>query len=536
MTATARHGSTLTGTAQLLRLVLRRDRVRMTIWVVAVVSLVAFSTASVVGLYDTAESLASYANLVRDNAAMIVQSGPGYGLDQPTVGAVLINEVSIWSVIAVALMSIFMVTRHTRTEEETGRSELVRAAPVGRHAAATAAMTGVLIANVAMAAGVTIALIAFDLPVAGSIAFGGALIGAGMMFASVALVAGQVASSARAANGSAAAVLGMAFALRAMGDVGDGRLSWLSPIGWAQAVRAYADERWWVLLLPVVATIGLIVTADALTSRRDLGAGLIAQRPGPANAGPRLSSALGLAARLHRGSIIGWSVGLGAVGFFYGVVAVEAESLLTDNPEMADFFAQLGEGTLTDAFLATAALMLGLVASGYTVSAVLRLRGEEVDGRVESVLSAPVARRTWMGGHLLVAVMGSVLVIGAGGLAMGASFALASGDAGELLPVLGASITMVPAMLVLGGLAAALFGVGPRWSLVAWAGLAVAVVVGLLAELMGLPTWMRDVSPFTHLPALPAEPFEVLPLVTLAAVAAVLAAIGLTGLQRRDLN
>jgi ABC-2 type transport system permease protein len=529
---------TLTGTSHLLRLVLRRDRIRLAIWVVALAVLTAISTASVVNLYDTPEDLAGYAELIRGNTTMIVQSGPGYGLDDPTVGAVLANELAMWSVISVALMSIFMVTRHTRTEEETERAELVRAAPVGRHAAAASAMAGVFIANIAVATGVVIALLAYGLPTAGALAFGAGMVSSGMVFAGFALVAGQVASSARAANGTAAALVGVSFAFRAIGDVSDGALSWLSwlsPIGWAQSVRPFADERWWVLAIPIVITAMLVVAADWLTSRRDLGAGLIPQRPGPATAGGLLSSTLGLAVRLHRGAIIGWSAGLAAVGFFYGAVAVEAETLFTENPEMADFFAQLGEGSLTDVFLATALLMLALIASGYTVSAVLRLRGEEADGRVESLLSAPVPRRTWMGSHLVVAAVGSMIVIAAGGLGTGIGFAVASGDAGQIGRLLGGALTMVPAMLVLGGVAAALFGVLPRWAMAAWAGLAVAVVVGLFAELMGLPDAVRDVSPFTHVPAVPAASVEIVPLAVLTVVAATLTLVGLAGLSRRDI-
>lgn len=525
----------MTGTWELLRLVLRRDRIRLAIWVAAIVSLVAISAGSVVGLYDTAESLAGYADIVRDNATMIVQSGPGYGLDDPTVGAVLMNELSMWTVIAVALMSIFMVTRHTRTEEETGRSELVRAAPVGRHATAAAAMSGVLVANLAVATGVAVAIVAFGLPVVGAVAFGAALVGAGMVFAGIALVAGQVAASARAASGSAAAVLGAAFALRAVGDVGDGRLSWLSPIGWAQAVRPFADERWWVLALPGLASAGSVFVADVLTSRRDLGAGLVPPRAGRAAATPLLSTTLGLAVRLHRGTLIGWTVGLAAIGFFYGLVAVEAESILADNPELTDFFAQFGEGSLTDAFLATAVLMLGLLGGGYTVSAVLRLRGEETDGRVDALLATPVSRPHWMLGHLGVAVVGSVIVMLGGSVAMGLGFAMASGEAGQVGRLTGAGLAMVPAMAVLGAVAAAVVGWWPRWALVAWGAVAVTVVIGLLAELLGLPAWTRDISPFSFVPAMPVDGFEPLPLAMLSLMAVGLAAIGVIGLRRRDL-
>lgn len=529
-------GSTLTGATALLRLVLRRDRVRLVVWATVIVGLVAVSAASVIRLYDTSESLASYAELVRGNAALTVQAGPGYGLDEPTTGSVLMNEMSIWTIVAVALMSIFMVTRHTRAEEETGRAELLRAAPVGRHATAVAAVAGVLLANVVVGAGVALVLVVVGLGVAGALAFGAALVGAGMVFAGVALTAGQVASSARATNGAATAAVGAAFVLRAVGDVGDGRLSWLSPIGWAQAIRPYADERWWVLLLPLGATIGLVLAADALTSRRDLGGGLIPQRAGPPVASPGLGSSLGLAVRLHRAPVIGWCVGIAAIGFFYGVVAVEAEALLADNPEMADFFAQFGERSLTDAFLATSMLMLALIGSGATISAVLRLRGEEMAGRVDALLATPLPRQRWMLGHLAVASAGTVLVMVSGGLATGAGFATVTGEAEEMVRVTGAALVMIPAMLVLGGVTAALVGLLPRWSLVAWAGLALAAVVGLLGDVLDLPGWVRDLSPFGHVPSLPGGTFTLGPLIVLAGVAAALAAGGVAGIRHRDLG
>ena len=76
---------------------------------------------------------------------------------------------------------------------------------------------------------------------------------AGLSFAAVAAVAAQVTQGAGAARGLGIAVLGGAYLLRAVGDAGGRRstspLSWLSPIGWAQQLRPYADERWWVLPL-----------------------------------------------------------------------------------------------------------------------------------------------------------------------------------------------------------------------------------------------------------------------------------------------
>ena len=533
--APSRSRPMLTGTLRLLWLVLRRDRFRAAMWLVGLVGLVAVSASSVVALYQTPAELESYARTVRGNSALIIQAGPGYGLDDPTVGAVVMNETALWLFIAVSVMSVFMVVRHTRTEEETERAELVRAAPVGRHAALAAAMIGALVVNVAIAVGNVVALLVAGLPVVGSLAFGASMVGVGMVFGGVAAIGAQVASGSRAALAAGGAAVGAAFTLRAIGDVGNGVLSWTSPIGWAQAIRAFADERWWVLLMPTAATAVSVVAAGWLQDRRDFGSGLVGQRPGRREATPALSSPLGLAVRLQRGMLIGWAVGLAALAFFYGLVADEAEQILEDNPDMADFFAQLGMGSVTDAFLSTAMLIMALFATGFTVSSVLRLRSEELSGRVDPVLAAPVSRRRWSWSHLAVALVGTVTLALVCGLAMGASAALVLGDIGRVPELAAAGAVMIPAMWVLAGIAALLYAVLPQWSLAAWAAVAWAFVVAMFATVLDLPQWVSNLSPFEHVPALPAAPMAWLPLVVLTVIAAVLLLVATAALDRRDM-
>lgn len=528
--------SSFAGTRRLLWLVLRRDRFRIGMWLLGLVGLMAVTASSIDALYRTPEQLANYARTVQGNSALIIQAGPGYGLDDPTVGSVVMNETAQWMFIALAVMSVFAVVRHTRTEEETERAELIRAAPVGRHAALASAMLGTLVANVAVAIGNVVVLLAFGLPLAGSLAFGASMVGVGMVFGGVAAVTAQVASGSRAALAAGGVAIGVSFVLRAIGDVGNGVLSWLSPIGWAQAIRAFADERWWVLALPMVTTAALILGARALQDHRDFGSGLIAQRPGRATAAPGLATPLALAVRLQRGALIGWAVGLGALAFFYGLVADQAEQMIEDNPEMADFLAQLGMGSVTDAFLSTAILIMALFATGFTLSSVLRLRSEELSGRVDPLLAGPIARRRWATSHLTVALLGTAALALVVGLSMGLAAAIVLADAGRIVELTAATLAMVPAMWVLAGLALVLHGARPRWSLAAWAALAWVLVAALFGAVLDLPQWLLNLSPYQHVPALPAAPMTWLPLVVLTAIAGVLVLAGLAALDRRDIS
>jgi ABC-2 type transport system permease protein len=522
----------LTGTGALMRLIVRRDRVRIAVWIVSVVALVVFSAASVKGIYPTPEDLRAAAVVVEGNAAAIAFNGPVQGLD--TLGGRIAFETGTFGFILLALMSIFMTVRNTRTEEETGRLELVRATVVGRHAPLVATLCLVSVMNVAVGALVTVGFLAQDLPSAGSVVFGVSFAAVGITFTAAAGVAAQVTENSRVASGLAGAAVGTAFVLRAVGDVGDGTLSWLSPIGWGQKTRAFAGEQWWPLLLPVACSALLVVVALALAARRDLGGALIAPRPGPPAAAPSLGRPVGLAVRLQRGSLLGWVAGVFVLGLVYGSIGNDIEDFVGDNEALRDLLARSG-ADLVDSYFGTSLLVLALVGSGFAVQSALRLRSEETALRAEPLLATPIARRQWMASHLLCAFAGSAVVLAGGGLGVGLSYSVVTGDPGELPALVVDSLAYLPAVWTLVGLAAALFGLLPRAMAVAWAALAVGFVVGFFKEILDLPGWLADVSPFEQTPLVPAADLAVAPLLVLGLVAVMLTLAGLEGFRRRDL-
>jgi ABC-2 type transport system permease protein len=524
----------LTGTRALIRLILRRDRIRLPVWLVSIVGLVYASAAAVEGTYDTPADIAAYARTVGNSPASIVMNGPPTAVD--TLPGIVIFEIGSTAIIMTALMAIFLVVRHTRTEEEAGRTELIRAAVVGRYAPVTAALAVVGTASVLVGAGIAMSLLALDLPADGALGYGASIAALGIVFTAIGALAAQVTEHARGALGIAGTVLGASYLLRGIGDIRDGTLSWLSPIGWSQAVRPFADDRWWPLALSLAFVLILLASVAALISHRDLGAGLVAPRPGPPVASPRLSTPVGLAARLQRGVTAGWVFGLFLGGLAFGSVGREVEELLTSIPELEDALNLGGSADIVDAFFKTAMLILTLVGAGFTVGSVLRLRGEETAARAEVLLATGLSRWRWTLGSLSVTVAGTVLVIGAGGLGAGLAHAVATGDAGQVPRLLGAALIYTPAALVLGGLAVLLFGWIPRLTLAAWAALAVCLVIGWLGGVLDLPAWLTNLSPFTHVPGAPLDPITAGPLVALAATALVLTAAGLAGFRRRDLT
>ena len=251
--------------------------------------------------------------------------------------------------------------------------------------------------------------------------------------------------------GITGAALGAAYLLRAAGDVGDGTLSWLSPIGWGQPMRPYADERWWPLLLMVVATAGARVAgAIALRARRDEGAGILAQRPGPATAQPALPARSASPCGSSAACILGWSAGLFLSGVSLGLTGSDAESLLGDSDEIEKLLGS-GAGDIVDQYFAVTMLTMALVGAGFGIQVALRMRSEETSGRLEPLLATALSRVRWAGAYVAVAMGGSLLILAANGLGAGIADAINSHDAGQLPRLLLAGVVPAPAVWVVVG-------------------------------------------------------------------------------------
>ncbi|WP_406104504.1 ABC transporter permease [Micromonospora globbae] len=537
--------SAFAGTGRLTRLVLRRDRVRLGIWLLGTPLLGYALAASVSGVYPDDAARHGYATTSASSLVARAFNGPIAGAD---LGAVVVAETYVTLAVTVALLSTFAVVRHTRQNEETGRAELLGASVVGRYALLTAALLVVVGVNVLSAALLAVALVGTGLPVAGCVAAAAAIGGVGLAFTGVAAVTAQITVTSRGANALAAASVGFAFLMRAAGDVfGDASAdgtrvdsawpSWLSPLGWGNQVRAFGGERWWTLALPVALLVVAVAVAYALAERRDLGAGLVAPRRGPAHAAASLLSPAGLAWRLQRGALLGWAVGVGVVGFCMGVAADEFNTMIAENPAAAEAIAAMGGGAdLVDAYLAAMLALFALTIGAYVVQALLRVRADESDGILEAVLATAVSRGRWLGTQVAAAVLGALALLLLAGATTGLGYGIVSGDVlGETVALGGAAALRLPALLVVAGVVTALFGLLPRWSVVlSWTALLAFLLLGQLGAVLELPQAALDVSPFTHVPSVPAVDPTVLPLAVLVAVAAVLVAAGLAGFRHRD--
>ena len=536
-TRTAGPGAAWAGTARLVRLGLRRDRLRIVVWALAVGGLVGYLAAAIPVAYPDAAALQTRAAIMKEPSGAFM-TGPGYGLDDYTFGALLANELLGMVAVAVAVMSILAVVRHTRADEEAGRAELLRAGAVGRDAPLAAALVVLAVANAVVALVLLAAQLAAGLALPDSLAVAIGCAVVGVVFGAVAGVTAQLSEHARTASGAAGGLLGLAYVLRGVGDAtqrGGNALSWASPVGWAQQTRAFVDLRWWPLLLGAALAGVLVVVGFSLAARRDVGAGLLPARRGRPDARRGLLSPAGLTLRLERASIAWWAVGLLVFAVLTGSMGQGIVDAFESQPELAAVIGGTSSGDVLGATLSAFLGFFAMAVAVYGVVSVNRLTREESEGRTGVVLSGAVSRPAWLWGTLLVTAAGTAALLLASGLGLGLGAATATGDAGLVAELTVASLVHLPVVLCFAGLAAVAHGLrtGAWW---VWVLLVASILVGLYGPLLGLPDAVVDAAPFALAPQAPHEAVTALPLVVTTAVAGVLAAGATAALRRRDLT
>lgn len=228
-------------TTTLARFIWRRDQVRIPIWIISIV-LVSFAVAvSFPSLYPAGPGRMIIAQTLK-NPAMISMIGPGYGMDNYHIGAIMAHQMLLFTAVTVATMNIFLTIRHTRSDEEQGRIEVIRSLPVGRLSSAAATMLVLFLTNLSLGVLTALGLGILGLEGmdwTGSILYGAVLGTVGIFFASVTLLFAQLTETARAALGYAFSFLGAAYLIRAIGDISSETLARLSPLGLILRTQVY---------------------------------------------------------------------------------------------------------------------------------------------------------------------------------------------------------------------------------------------------------------------------------------------------------
>jgi ABC-2 type transport system permease protein len=519
--------------------IVRRNWLRMLVWLLVLAALIAIVVISQRATFPTQADRTAYAGIA-NTPAVAALTGLPYAAG--TIGGILNIKIWMTDAIALAFAVIFLVTRNGRAEEETGRTELLRAGVLGRHAYTVANWLVFAVFSVLVGLACAGAAIGEGLPAYGALVMGASFTGVAIAFLGVAALTGQLAQTSRGANGLASAILGITYLLRAGGDLSakgtvPGGLSWASPLGWGQAMRSYGENNWAPFILLVGTGFVLCLISLRLEAMRDLGAGILPDRAGPRSASALTRTPFGLTLRLQRGSILGWVLGVLVGALFFGEVATAMAKLLSGHNSTNITRAFLGgvSGDVLKGLMGYFTMADGLLIAAFVLQSVATIHAEEADGSTELQWTGAISRIRWAASRMAVPALLSLLLLALSGLAEGASYGAAIKDPGQAGVYFGAALAYWPTMLLVIGFVTLCAAWIPRASAsVTWAAYGLVVVVSMFGELFKLPARVANNTPFTAIEHMTTGHFSALPLVVMLVLAIVFGVLGLVRLRTRD--
>ena len=536
-------------TGRLIRFMLRRERVISAIWIIVLVLFCMALAPAMDSMFSEPGARQQFAESF-DNPVMIAMMGPVYGIDNYTSGAMYTGMMLLWIVIAVAVMNIFLVARHTRADEEQGRVEVIRSLPTGRLAVVNSAMITAVIVNAILALLLGLALAAIGIESMGFSAcmlFGVTVGAAGLVFAAVTAIFSQLSSNRSGATGLSFLALCLFYVIRAAGDMqGGSAIACISPLGLAQRPQVFIENHVWPVLVLLLETVVLSAVAYALNSVRDMDQGFIHARPGRREAPGGLLSPFGLAFRLLRNMLIIWIVVMFILAASYGSVIADIPRFVGDSPEYLQVIGipaaivETMSGAekaqiIVDYFGVFVITMMSLVCIVPVLNISLKIRGEERDGRTEQMYALPVRRVRYLTGYVIIAFAASILIQFFTASGLYSATAMLENPPFTIGGLMQSFMVYLPAIWVMIGVAVLLVGLFPKATGVAWGYFAFVFLVSFLGGMPDLiPEPLQKLSPVKHIPRLPLDDVTIAPLIILTVAAIALTAAGFIFYKKRD--
>ncbi|MFZ1360542.1 MAG: hypothetical protein WAS27_00715 [Candidatus Saccharimonadales bacterium] len=537
----------MAGLGTLIRLILRRDRVKLPVWIVAIVASLLSMVPLLKETYGMGGELETMYQTFGANPAGLFLTGP---MDSPTMAAFMTLETLLWWGLAIAFMNVLLVVRHTRQNEEMGAQELLLSGHVHRTTNLVAVLLVAVATNTVLAVSIGAGMAAVGAGEWGAESawlYGVAFGVFGVVWAAIAALVVQLFENTRSATGMLASLIGVAFVVRGVGDFmgtknADGLLepAWvssLSPFGWLQATRPLTFPDWWPLLIPLACAVVMIPVAMALQARRDVGAGLLPSRRGRAQATSFLQTPLGLTWYLQKNIFIGWLCAIVVMVLTIGVLVPEMSHIYESSESLKQMIEAMGgSGQMIPTFLSAMLSIIVLMVAAYVVQGLGRLRGEEFSGHLENLLALGISRATWLALHTGVVLVGGLVMLVLTGWLLALSVNLGTDFAIDTGSYILAAVSYWPLLLLFAGIYVLLFGLLPRAAgLVTWVYFGIVLFLSWLAPLLQLDQWVMSISPLEYIAAAPAEDIELMPLVYSSAVALGLAVVGFAAWRNRNL-
>jgi ABC-2 type transport system permease protein len=518
-------------------LAFRQTRRSALVLAVAGIAYMALEVASYRTAYPNGVSPLQF-QMFEDNPAIRMMQGVPVALD--TAGGFAVWDGGWIIEVILAVWAILITTRLLRGEEDLQRTDLLLSGPVRPGTATALVLLVVCGAAVGLGLVVGITMTASGTGFVHSFLFGAALAGVTLTFIATAALTSQLVDVRRRAAALAAGVLALSYALRMVGNSTDARswVRWFTPLGWLDQLKPYgvADLR---ALIPLILVPTLLATvAVLLRARRDTGGALLSRESGRRPRMRYLSGATAFAWRSNRAVLLGWAIAIGVYALVIGALVGTMIDWLANDESYRRLLASMGlDAALTQlGFLAMLGSMSGVAVGLQFAWRIGSVRTEEESGRAAALLSRPVSRLRWLGGHTALALVGGLLLLLISGVAMWLGVVISGAGGITLGNSIAAVMNTLPVVVLIGGVAIACFGLIPAATTAVPVALAVLwYVMSLLGPALHWPAYVMDLSPFTHLAWVPMTGWAATSGTVMTLIGLALMVIGFAAFQRRDI-
>ena len=452
-----------------------------------------------------------------------------------TVELTFAIEMTLFTAIIVAIMNIFFVSSNTREDEEEGRLELIRSLPTGHQSTLVASILQMFIINVVLTIGITLIVTISGMgvnPLIQGIHFGIIFGAFGFMFACITSLFAQLFKSRRTVNLASFAFLGVTFLYRGITDMYYPSLSWLSPLSWPYKATPYVSINYLPIILMLVLGIISFIISFYLNSIRDLGESFIKSKGGRVHASSSMLSIFGFSLKLNKTMIISWAISMFLMALTFGVVFADIGEFINNNSAITNI---LGDNTsnLELQFMVMMNEICFIIVAIPVILIIKHLHNEEKSGRLENIVSKPINKTKLLGSYVIISILlGIVLTV-----ITSSTIYLAANGSIQLALTIKLSLLFLFSILFILSIAVFIIGICPKLMNFTWVIIGYAFCVSYFAEMLRMPEWLRNISPFHPIVTmLVNDTINVVPIVFFGIGSLILGYTGFISYSNRDIN
>jgi ABC-2 type transport system permease protein len=463
-----------------------------------------------------------------------------------TLGGYVTYKYGVIFALGGALWSIMALSSTLAAEARRGSLDFVASAPFGKRRIALEKLSAHLLL-LWLAMGIMAVALTFSSSAFGNAALGDTIgldrsLGFAAWIGAMAMFFGGLAFmlSPLVGRAGAAGIAGVAFvAAMLINGFNVTALFFLSPFAWTfNHIPLVGIYDWAPVALTGVIGVAFMAVGIELFQRRDLGVTVGMSLPAlpAAVLGVRGPTARAFGEQLPRA--LAWGIGLGLLGLlfasFAGILSEQVGFISGIQTTFAALFPGVDMGTV-GGWMQLYAEILYIAAGFAGATLVSKWASDENDGRLESILSAPMTRTRWVITGGIAALVGTALmsVLFAAGIAIGsATTNLSAGQA-------------IVGTTALGLFAAAVVGVGfaagGLWRSSIAAEIAalfvvVTYLIGLVGPALNLPDWFNNLALTSHYGQPMTGNWDMTGVIASLVIAVGGILIGAWGVTRRDVS